>query len=197
MINIEPPAGLVSIEVNPEEVLLFSVGDARRINVRGTFADGVSRALTSSPETKFSSSNPKVARIAANGDLEAVAPGRATITVSHAGFSREVKVVVAGSEVRGDLDVDLDPVLDADPQSYDHADADPIDNGNGDSDDNGNRDPDHWAFGYTATCDIPQSLSGQEFLPAGDAGHSVLIFSTDLGYQFAEDTDLHDLYEAG
>jgi len=112
MINIEPPASLVSIEVNPEEVLLFSVGDARRINVRGIFADGVSRVLNSSPETKFSSNNPKVARIAANGDLEAVAPGRVTITVSHTGFSREVKVVVAGSEVRGDLDVDLDVDVD-------------------------------------------------------------------------------------
>ncbi len=64
------------------------------LSVFGVFADGVEREVTRSREIRYASSNTQVAAVSANGVIEAIDNGTATITVAYKNqsFSFPVKV---------------------------------------------------------------------------------------------------------
>jgi hypothetical protein len=72
----------------------FFLPPERAISVFGVFADGAEREVTRSRETRFSSSNTRVASVTADGVIEALDNGTATITATYKNqsFSFPVKV---------------------------------------------------------------------------------------------------------
>lgn len=83
-----------------------AIGATAQIRVQGTFADGMSRDLTSNPGTGFMSGMAGTATVSATGLVRGVAAGMTTITVTYMGQMATVPVTVAGTIVTG---VDITP----------------------------------------------------------------------------------------
>jgi hypothetical protein len=90
-LHVETSTPVKSIQV-PDPPLFLAPEES--ISVFGVFADGVRRRITRSQETRFSSSNPKVAIVSSDGLIEVIDNGTATITVTYKtqSFSFPVKV---------------------------------------------------------------------------------------------------------
>ncbi len=90
-INVETLTLVKSIQVTDPPLF---IPIQQEISVSGVFADGVKREVTQSREIRYSSSNPGVATITADGVIEAIDNGTATIIVTYKNqsFSFPVKV---------------------------------------------------------------------------------------------------------
>lgn len=76
---------------NPPSV---KVGQSVAFTAMGTYADGTTQNLTS--QVRWSSSNPQVVTVDAQGNVTGESPGTATITASLNGVTQTVVVTVAG-----------------------------------------------------------------------------------------------------
>lgn len=100
-----PPHFLTSISVSPEDATI-NVGELMHINTTGRFSDGGSENMTSPPPVNYVSDDPNIASMAncITGDkttdpqggscVIGVAPGTATITVSHPDLNQSRTVTV-------------------------------------------------------------------------------------------------------
>jgi hypothetical protein len=79
-LHVETTTAVKSIQV--PDPPLFIVGE-EGISVFGVFADGIKRQITRSREIRYTSSNIKVATVTADGVVEAMDNGAATITVTY------------------------------------------------------------------------------------------------------------------
>jgi hypothetical protein len=76
----DEPEGLRTEE---SSISLGSVGEQTALYITGVFKDEPRVDLTRSTRTQYSSSDPSVVSVRADGVLTAVAPGLAEITVTH------------------------------------------------------------------------------------------------------------------
>lgn len=121
-VDIESPQILSSITVVPSTVALVADGTSSylpafstlALDVIGTLADGTQADIEASTKTRYTVSNPEVVTIDSFGNVTAVAPGTAEITVTNSGSGSQVPVTVQVPitvnvfELRGDLDGDGD-----------------------------------------------------------------------------------------
>ena len=102
---VEPQVELSSLAIDLGTIdLTIALGDSAILTVEGAYSDGTARDLTT--EATWSSSNEDVLRFTAPGQLETVAQGAATISVTYEGMSASEDVVVAAPRVAG---LTLDP----------------------------------------------------------------------------------------
>ena len=94
-IDVERPDAPISLSVNPSILTNMSVGNQSYIrDVQATFADGSTLNVENSDLTSFECDTPAVATVDANGMVNAIAPGVASIYVSYGGLSFQVPVTV-------------------------------------------------------------------------------------------------------
>ncbi|MFQ5804522.1 MAG: Ig domain-containing protein [Candidatus Methylomirabilales bacterium] len=101
-IQVETTTPATSLRVTTPALFIAT---KRRISVSGTFADRVTRKITRSRETTYSSSDPQVATATPDGLVEAVDPGTATITVSYKDKTVTVPVTVKFKKLTVPLDI--------------------------------------------------------------------------------------------
>jgi uncharacterized protein YjdB len=84
---------LVKLEASPTHPEL-KPGGSKQLTVTGTYEDGSSADLTADSRTRYSSSDPAVATVSAQGLVTGVAIGDAVVTVSHLTLVTTVMVKV-------------------------------------------------------------------------------------------------------
>ena len=86
---------------SPRGVVFQEIGESTTLEVRGLYSDGVERALPDRPGAAvvFSSSDPGVADVDAQGRITSLAPGGVDILVEYGGVRAEVPVIVYGPYV--------------------------------------------------------------------------------------------------
>ena len=86
---------------SPRGVVFREVGESATLEVRGLYSDGAERALPDRPGSAvvFSSSDPGVADVDAQGRITSLAPGGVDIFVEYGGVRAEVPVIVYGPYV--------------------------------------------------------------------------------------------------
>jgi hypothetical protein len=94
-------AALQSIRVTPDSWYFETdwngnsiQGDVRNLAVKGKYSDGVNRDLTANGSI-FSSDNPAVALVDANGKVQPVSVGTANISIANSGYSFQVPITVS------------------------------------------------------------------------------------------------------
>ena len=124
LVNVEPAASLAIIDFETDKPLhlgragqssafghVDSLGKIFELPVVGEFTDGVTRRIsTLGSGTSFQSSNPKIIKVLADGLLQIVGNGKATITVSNRGKQASLDVAVDVNEEPNEP-----PVADAGP----------------------------------------------------------------------------------
>lgn len=116
IIDIEPSAHIQQLSVSSDALNLIAPGtnedahalDHMQVLIKGRFDDGIDRYLTNSSGLRFSSSNPQVAVVEANGIIRAKQPGETRVTFLYQDQSASVSVMVNNFQVRGDFDGDGD-----------------------------------------------------------------------------------------
>ncbi|MGO9094469.1 MAG: Ig-like domain-containing protein [Bryobacteraceae bacterium] len=93
-IDIERPDPPVRIISEASTLDLSYVGESYYLLVDGIYADGSRVTLSYSLLTTYSSDTPAVATVDSMGQVTAVGPGSANITITNAGVSAEVPVTV-------------------------------------------------------------------------------------------------------
>lgn len=93
-LTVERPDEPTRIWAEPSSIQFTHVGDRVPLRVLGAFADGTQTQLTRSRGTKFTSSDPHVASITADGVVTAVGEGRTSIRIQtpSADYSIPVRV---------------------------------------------------------------------------------------------------------
>ncbi len=124
IVNVEPAASLAIIDFETDKPLhlgragqssafghVDSLGKVFELPVVGEFTDGVTRRIsTLGSGTSYQSSNQKIIKVLANGLLQIVGNGKATITVSNRGKQATLDVAVDVNEEPNEP-----PVADAGP----------------------------------------------------------------------------------
>ena len=108
----EPPsAALTKLTTHPAQIDLNGPRDEQRIGVVGDYADGRSWELT--PAAKYTSANPKIAEVDANGIVRPSGDGQTTITVEAGGKSQSipVKVTKAAADIPVSFTREIVPIL--------------------------------------------------------------------------------------
>ena len=92
---------LAVIVPSPRGVVFREVGESATLEVRGLYSDGAERVLPDGPgaAVAFSSSDPGVADVDAQGRITSLAPGGVDIFVEYGGVRAEVPVIVYGPYV--------------------------------------------------------------------------------------------------
>jgi hypothetical protein len=104
---VKPTSSVSSLSVSPNQISFSAAnGQVRSVSVMATFQDGTNGYVSTSPDTQYALSNPKVAVVNSLGQVQAQAPGIATLTVTYAGLSKALPVVVGVFPMRGDLNGD-------------------------------------------------------------------------------------------
>jgi len=93
-LNVERPDEPTRIWAEPSSIQFTHVGDRIPLRVLGAFTDGSQTELTRSSRTKFTSSDPHVASITADGVVTALGEGKTTIRMQtpSADYSIPVRV---------------------------------------------------------------------------------------------------------
>jgi hypothetical protein len=94
VLNVEKAEEPTRIWAQPSTILFSAAGERIPVRVLGAFGDGSQEALTKSSKTTYTSANPNVATVTADGLVTAVGPGKTSIQVrtpTH-GFSIPVTV---------------------------------------------------------------------------------------------------------
>lgn len=104
---VKPVASATSIQVTPKRLVFSGVdGQLRSVSVSAAFQDGTSGYVTTSPDTQYGLSNSKVAVVNSIGQVQAVAPGLANLTITYSGFTTTVPLSVGVFTLKGDLNGD-------------------------------------------------------------------------------------------
>jgi len=91
-----------TLAVAPRSVTLRAVGATRQLTVTGTFSDGSTRDLTGGASgIAYTSNDPRVATVTADGLIAAVAPGAAMVTARCEGLAADAQVTVAVASAPG------------------------------------------------------------------------------------------------
>ncbi len=110
--SVETATPVTSIRVKstvfgqPASVDFFGANDREHLDVEGTFADGMTREITKSREIRFTSNNPQVVTVTPEGLVEAVEPGKTTITVTYKDKTTTVPVTVKFRKLTVPLDIE-------------------------------------------------------------------------------------------
>jgi hypothetical protein len=93
-LNVERPDEPARIWAEPSSIQFTHVGDRIPLRVLGAFADGSQTELTRSSRTKFTSADPRVALITADGVVTAAGEGKTSIRMQtpSADYSIPVRV---------------------------------------------------------------------------------------------------------
>lgn len=97
LLTVDPGADLLSLAVEEEEIYLSRRGVKKRHAVTGTYADGITRDLSSGMTgTTYAVAHPAVASVDADGWVSAVGNGATTLTITHGGkqVTRAVRVAL-------------------------------------------------------------------------------------------------------
>lgn len=108
-LSVKRPSGssdIVAIDINTHIVELGYIGDRQGITVLGTLSSGKRITLGGDPNLNFSLSSPIA--VVHHGDIQALAPGTAILTISYDNLVEEVSVKVSSNPLKGDLDSDND-----------------------------------------------------------------------------------------
>ena len=106
-LDVEAPAALLGLTVNPDIVFLRGPTDTRTLWVVGQFADGVDRTMTRHSETSFTSLDTSVAEVTSEGKVIPQGVGTATILVQNGEISGTMTVEVLSFENPGHTLFDL------------------------------------------------------------------------------------------
>jgi hypothetical protein len=121
-VDVEPQTSIRTMSVDRTTVALVAPNTSKvfssltqdQLTVNGIFADNVSRDISQSTQTLFSSANPRVVTVDSMGHLTAIAPGSAIVTVTNSGISAaalvQVNIFPLHGDLNGDGDVDRDDV---------------------------------------------------------------------------------------
>lgn len=91
-------SGYVALSIVPDDVLLDSVQTSEQLFVLGELADGSKKDITSSKTgTKYTSADPKVAKVSAEGLVTVVGKGETSVKVSNGAVTGSVTVTVGGT----------------------------------------------------------------------------------------------------
>lgn len=90
----EPVATLTAIEVFPDPAVLQGAGDEEQLQLTGIYDDGIERALATS-DASWSSSDPAIVTVDADGKLTAVTQGNATVQAQVGSLTDVVGVIVS------------------------------------------------------------------------------------------------------
>ncbi len=101
-LHVETSTPVKNIQVTDPPLFIST---EREISVYGVFADGVKREITRSREIRYTSSNIKVVTVAADGLIEAIDNGTATITMTYKNQSFSFPVKVASKKLSVPIDV--------------------------------------------------------------------------------------------
>lgn len=115
-VNVVPEAQLQQLTVQPSVLQLVAPGTSiglstlteDQLAVTGKYSDGITRDITQSSQTVFSSNNVAVATVSITGHVYAVAPGQTVINVSNSGMQASATIDVNIFPLRGDLNGDGD-----------------------------------------------------------------------------------------
>ena len=110
VIHVQAPAPLTGLAALYDKVVLTAASQSISLGVSGTFADGVTRDLTSpGTGTTYESLDTTVATVDAEGVVTAVKGGTTLLRTANGGFETitEVRVTSTPSDADGDGDVDL------------------------------------------------------------------------------------------
>ena len=100
-------AGIDSLKVEPNSILLTDSAEVFPLSVHGFFADGISRDLTNSGTgTTYNSDNLSVVTVDNEGILTAVNDGVTTVIVNNNGVSNVVKITVKITDSTTSIPVD-------------------------------------------------------------------------------------------
>jgi hypothetical protein len=107
----KPPAGKISLRVEPSEIPLYGSRAEGRIVATAAHPDGVTEDV--SAQASLQSDNPKIARIGSDRVLRPVADGETTLTVAYQGQTAKVKVRVkdAGKQIPMNFAREIVPAL--------------------------------------------------------------------------------------
>ncbi len=95
-LTVTTPSNLESIQVQPNDMYLFSSGDTGSIYVSGQFDDGFERRMSGADTgTFYTSTDETIAKVSADGVVTAMAQGDAGIIVNSGGFTETVYVTVS------------------------------------------------------------------------------------------------------
>ena len=106
---------MIDINPSPRIVTLNGEGQSQQLSVQGFYSDGTTGELAKISDAEFSytSSDPSVAEVSADGLITSLKAGGADITVTYGGFDAEVPVLVWG-EIRQIPPIDPERVLEID-----------------------------------------------------------------------------------
>ncbi len=94
-LDVEPLNAPVQLLVIPAGLPFTSIGEVMPLSVLGSFSDDSRADLSHSLYTSYSSTNPNVAAVDANGIVTSVGPGSASILVSNSSVSSSIPVTVS------------------------------------------------------------------------------------------------------
>jgi hypothetical protein len=100
VLDVEKAEEPTRIWAKPETILFSRAGERIPLRVLGAFGDGSQETLTKSSKTIYTSADPRIASVSADGLVTAVGPGKTSIQVRTAthDFSVPVTVVADGSK---------------------------------------------------------------------------------------------------
>ena len=81
VLNVEKAEEPTRIWAKPSTILFSAAGERIPVRVLGAFGDGSQEALTKSSKTTYTSADPNVATVSADGLVTAVGPGKTSIQV--------------------------------------------------------------------------------------------------------------------
>lgn len=93
---LRPPVQLLSLRLLPQDVALSGLKASQRLLVLGQYADGLERDVTR--QSRFSVSDPDLARIDENGRLVAVKDGQVRVSAELGGLSAAMAVSIRGAQ---------------------------------------------------------------------------------------------------
>ena len=81
VLNVEKAEEPTRIWAKPSTILFSGAGERIPVRVLGAFGDGSQETLTKSSKTTYTSADPNVATVSADGLVTAVGPGKTSIQV--------------------------------------------------------------------------------------------------------------------
>jgi hypothetical protein len=106
-VQVEVAAVLTGIDIDPQEVFLFSFGPDYQLRVTGHYDDGIDREITDAAlGTVYESLDPGIVTVDVDGIVTAVSVGTATVQAANGAQTATAPVEVVNLTCQGDIDQD-------------------------------------------------------------------------------------------
>jgi hypothetical protein len=103
-VNVATTATLTALLLAPQPVNLYGHAPSRNVTVTGIYSDGVERDVTSPTfGTTYSTLNPNIATVDADGQVTSVSVGTTTVTATIGNLSASAGVMVVGMPCPADI----------------------------------------------------------------------------------------------